>query len=251
MPWKETCVMEERFRFILYYLEHEWPMSALCREFGISRRTGYKWVSRYLEDNEAGLHDRSRSPHHHPQAVSEEIECEVLSARYAHPTWGPKKLQVLLDRQDSSVNWPAASTIGEILKRHGLVLSRRRRRTTRRYSEPFVGCDYPNAVWSADLKGWFTTGDGCRCDPLTITDNYSRYLFRCQTVRATTHEAIKPVLEAAFREYEPITVFPLPPLPLAASQSYRSGGLSSVLFQNGLNLANQPRTVVMSECIGH
>lgn len=193
--------MDERMKFIVYYLEHEWPMAALCREFGISRKTGYKWVGRYLEQQQSGLQDRSRAPRSHPQAVSNAIEEAVVAARTAHPTWGPRKLRAWLQRRDSQVGWPAASTIGAILKRHGLVVSRRRRRTIRRYSEPFVGCDRANAVWSADLKGWFTTGDGSRCDPLTITDNYSRYLLRCQAVISATHDAIKPVFEAAFREY--------------------------------------------------
>jgi transposase InsO family protein len=173
-------------------------MAALCREFGISRKTGYKWIGRYLE---GGVADRSRAPHHHPRAVSTEIAQLVIEARLAHPTWGPKKLRVWLQRQNRSVRWPAASTIGDLLKRHGLVVSRRRRRTIRRYAESFVGCHQANAVWSADLKGWFTTGDGSRCDPLTITDNYSRYLLRCQAVAPATHQTIQPVFEAAFREY--------------------------------------------------
>lgn len=201
MPWKETCAVEERMRFIVYYLSHEWPMAAVCREFGISRKTGYKWVSRYLDHSSDGLQERSRAPHHHPQAVSELVRAAVVSARRAHPTWGPRKLRVLLSNQDSTVRWPACSTIGEILKAHGLSVPRRRRRSTQRYDQPFCRCDRANAVWSADLKGWFRTRDGDRCDPLTITDNYSRYLLRCQTVTRPTHEDIKPVFEAAFRQY--------------------------------------------------
>ncbi len=201
MPWKETCPMDERIRFVVCYLEHEWPMSALCREFGISRKTGYKMIQRYIEGGFEGLRDFSRAPHHHPSAVSESVEQTVLAARHQHPTWGPKKLRAWLGRRDVSVKWPAASTIGQILSRHGLTVARRRSRRTRVYQEPFVGCDYPNAVWSADFKGWFLTGNGSRCDPLTFTDNYSRYLLRCQAVRPTSHEAVKPVFEAAFREY--------------------------------------------------
>lgn len=201
MPWKETCVMDQRTQFVGLYLTHEWSMASLCRHFGISRKTGYKWISRYVEGGPLRLSDQSRRPRHSPQMVSEATEHRVLAARAAHPTWGPKKLRVWLQRQDDSVVWPAASTIGQILKRHGLVVPRGRRRTVRRYSEPFVGCDSPNTVWSADLKGWFTTGDGRRCDPLTITDNYSRYLIRCQAVPTTSHESIQPVFEAAFREY--------------------------------------------------
>lgn len=201
MPWKETCLMEERIKFIVYYLDHELSMSALCREFGISRKTGYKMVERYFEGGCDGLKDCSRAPFHHPNMVVESVEQAIVTARQRHPSWGPKKLRVWLIRQDGSVNWPAASTIGQILCRHGLTVSRRRSRKTRVYEEPFIGCDSPNAVWSADFKGWFLTGDGSRCDPLTITDNYSRYLLRCQAVRPTGYEAVKPVFEAAFREY--------------------------------------------------
>lgn len=201
MPWKETCAMEERIRFVVHYLEHEYSMSSLCRDFGISRKTGYKMIHRYIEGDFEGLKDIPRTPHHHPCAISDEIEEAILASRCSHPTWGPKKLRAWLDRQDESVKWPAASTIGQILSRHGLTVSRRRSRKTRVYEEPFVGCDYPNAVWSADFKGWFLTADGSRCDPLTITDNYSRYLLRCQAVRPTGYEAVKPVFEAAFREY--------------------------------------------------
>jgi len=201
VPWKETCTMDQRMKFVVHYLEHEWPMAALCREFGISRKTGYKIISRYMEEGVDGLKDRPRVRHHNPNAVSDTVERTVLEARMSHPTWGPRKLRAWLVRHDSSVRWPAASTIGEILNRHGLTVPRRRSRKTRVYDQPFVGCDYPNAVWSADFKGWFITGDGTRCDPLTITDNYSRYLFRCQAVKPTGYSAIKPVFEAAFREF--------------------------------------------------
>jgi len=193
--------MDQRMKFVVCYLEHELPMAALCREFGISRKTGYKFISRYIEEGIDGLKDRSRSRHSHPNAISDALERIVLEARNNHPSWGPKKLRAWLMRRDSSVSWPAASTIGEILTRHGLTVPRRRSRKTRVYGQPFVGCDYPNAVWSADFKGWFKTGDGTRCDPLTITDNYSRYLFRCQAVRPTGFSSVKPVFEAAFREF--------------------------------------------------
>ncbi len=201
MPWKETCPMDERMKFIGFHLQHEWSMATLCREFGISRKTGYKLVRRYDEEGSAGLEDQSRAPHHHPNAVSSVVEQAVVSARSAHPTWGPKKLRAWLQRRASRTTWPAASTIGEILSRHGLVVPRRRSRKTSVYREPFIGCDAPNAVWSADLKGWFRTGDGVRCDPLTITDNYSRFLLRCQAVNPADYEMIQPIFEAAFREY--------------------------------------------------
>jgi transposase InsO family protein len=193
--------MDERMKFVAMCLEDVWSMAALCREFEISRKTGYKLFRRYLEEGPGGLEERSRAPVHHPNAVSAELERAVVSARSVHPTWGPKKLRAWLQRHDSSTTWPAASTIGEILSRHGLTVPRRRSRKTMVYREPFIGCETPNAVWSADLKGWFRTGDGVRCDPLTITDNHSRFLLRCQAVSPADHEAIRPVFEAAFREY--------------------------------------------------
>lgn len=193
--------MNERVKFIGLYLQEEWTMADLCRYFGISRKTGYKIVKRFGRYGSSGLEDRSRAPHHHPNAVSELIEQAVIAARQRHPRWGPKKLKVWLQRREPDVSWPAVSTIGEILSRHGLTVPRRRSRKTRVYDQPFVGCDFPNAVWSADLKGWFVTADGVRCDPLTISDNYSRMLLRCQAVTPTNHEAIQPVFEAAFREY--------------------------------------------------
>lgn len=201
MPWKETCPMKERVKFIGMHSLEEWTMAELCRHFDISRKTGYKTLKRFDQDGLSGLLDRSRAPHDHPNAVSELVEQAVIAARHAHPRWGPKKLKAWLRRREPGVSWPAVSTFGEILSRHGLTVPRRRRRKTPAYEQPFVGCDFPNAVWSGDLKGWFLTGDGVRCDPLTISDNYSRMLLRCQAVTPTNHEAIQPLFEAAFREY--------------------------------------------------
>ena len=201
MPWKATCPMDERMKFVVAYLEHEWSMAALCREFGISRKTGYKLVSRYVETGPPGLVDRSRAPHGHPQAVPDTAIDQVVKARRQHPTWGARKLRAWLVRQRGEISWPAASTMTAILRRYGLTVPRRRSRRGPAYSRPFLSCDGPNRVWSADLKGWFCTGDGRRCDPLTINDNYSRYLLRCQVVAPTDHHAIRPIFEAAFREY--------------------------------------------------
>jgi transposase InsO family protein len=163
--------------------------------------TGYKWIVRYDAEGLDGLRDQSRAPHNHPNAVAEEIEALIVRLRKDHPRWGPKKLLPILQQDWPGLKWPARSTVEEILKRHGLVRCRRRSRKTPPYEQPFAGLDQPNAVWRADLKGWFVTGDGERCDPLTITDNYSRYLLCCQIVRPATHETIHPVFETVFREY--------------------------------------------------
>lgn len=201
MPWKETSVMDQRLQFISMYLTHQWSLAALCRQFAISRPTGYKWISRYLEVGRSGLGDQSRRPHCHPQAIGEDREQLILQSRLAHPHWGPRKLLAWLQRQRPDQSWPAASTIGAVIKRHGLSVPRGRRRKSPPYDQPFVGCDAANRVWSADFKGWFLTGDGRRCDPLTISDNHSRYLLRCQAVRQGDHDSVQPIFEAAFREF--------------------------------------------------
>ena len=229
-------------------------MAAVCREFGMSRKTSYKLVQRYFEEGPDGLKDRSRAPHHHPQAVSQVVERAVVSARSAHPTWGPKKLRAWLQRQEATVTWPAASTIGRILSRHGLCVPRRRSRKTRVYEEPFVGCETPNAVWSADLKGWFTTGDGIRCDPLTITDNYSRFLLRCQAVSpADTGQSSRslrpPSASMACRwRFVPTMDHRLRLRPWAVCPGCRSGGSSSASSPNALSRVNRRRMVAMSVC---
>lgn len=201
MPWKETGPMEERMKFIVLYQENDWSMTDLCAMFGISRKTGYKWCQRYDAIGLEGLQAKSRAPRRHPNAVVAEIEAAIVALKSQRPKRGPKKLLRILQQQQPDVHWPARSTIASILKRHGLVRPRRRCRKTPPYELPFAGLDRPNAVWSADLKGWFKTRDGERCDPLTITDNYSRYLLRCQTVRPATCATMVPVFVGAFHEY--------------------------------------------------
>lgn len=201
MPWKETRPMEERMEFILLMESGGWSMTDLCELFGVSRKSGYKWLRRYEQIGLDGLRELSRAPLRHPNAVAEEIEGAIVALRQQRPKRGPKKLLELLRRQEPGRSWPVRSTIAAILKRHGLVRPRRRCRKSPPYEQPFAGLDRPNAVWSADLKGWFLTGDGRRCDPATLTDNYSRYLLRCQGVRTCSFESLQPVFVGAFCEY--------------------------------------------------
>lgn len=201
MPWKETCVMDEKLQFISYYLQDEWSVSELCREFGISRKTGYKYIHRYEEIGLDGLKEHSKAPYKHPNAVSEKGIEIIISLRSAHPTWGPKKLRAWLLNHKPRFNCPSGSTIGAILKRNGLAVPRRRSRKSPPYSQPFINCNSSNNTWCADFKGWFQTGDKKRCNPLTITDAYSRYLFRCQHVAQPDFIHVKPIFEAAFMEY--------------------------------------------------
>jgi putative transposase len=201
MPWRTTSAMDERCQFIIDAKEDLGHFTELCARYGISTKTGYKWLARHREGGMAGLPDRSRAPQNHPNEISEETKEAILQARRAHATWGPKKLRILLQQANSKQSWPALSTIGEIIKSHGLSIPRRRRRHATPSTQPFADCNASNRTWCADYKGWFMTGDGHRCDPMTITDGFSRYLLRCQIVEAQTNEVARGIFEASFREY--------------------------------------------------
>jgi len=201
MGWEETCAVEERMRFVVAARKSEESFAALCRRFGVSRRIGYKWLERFEAEGAVGLFDRSRAPLHHPQAISGSIAERCLEVRRAHPTWGPVKVLAYLERRAPRTDWPAASTIGELFDREGLTVKRKLRRRSPPSSAPFAHCEAANDVWCIDFKGWFLTGDGKRCEPLTITDAHSRYLLRCQALPRTDTEHVWPVLDAAFREF--------------------------------------------------
>src|SRR5438105_91166 len=196
--------MEQRFEFVLQRAKHETSMAELCRTFGISRQTGYELVTHFEAEGLDGLKPHSRAPHHHPNAIAEEVCAAVLRAKAAHPSWGPKKLKPLRDEAEVIQHqWPVASTRGAILTRAGLTVARRPARAhVPPRTQPFGAVRQPNDTWCADFKGWFRTGDGMRCDPLTISDAQSRLLLRCQAMHhGTDATQVQPLFEATFREY--------------------------------------------------
>ncbi len=201
MPWKETCPLLERMKFVLEWRKGEESRRELCRRYGISPTTGYKWASRFDPTDPSTLRDRSRAPRNSPHATPADVEEQILAARRQHPRWGPQKLRDWLERKDPVTRWPAPSTIGELLRRNGLVAPRRRRRGVPPSPMPWEPPVQPNAVWTADYKGHFRTGDGQYCYPLTVLDSHSRYLLRCQALASTRFDEARPVFEAAFREY--------------------------------------------------
>lgn len=201
MPWRETCPMDERRRFIEDWLRDEWNVSELCRAYGISRKTGYKWLERFKIGGIAELDDQSRAHQTHPSTTSQSIESQIVALRHRHPFWGPRKLKARLERLQPELAWPASSTIGGILKRRGLAIPRRKRYRTPGYVGPLAQGLRPNDVWAADFKGWFKTGDGTRIDPLTISDLASRYLIRCRAVAQTNGDNVKAEFTAAFQEF--------------------------------------------------
>jgi len=201
MPWNRTNPEKERMAFVVEHQQRTHSMTTLCRAYGVSRKTGYRWVHRVAAEGPAGCRDRSRAPKQHPHAVPQQIRRVMAETRLAHPSWGPRKILAFWQLQEPGCQWPAASTIGTILAQEGLVHPRRRRRASPPYGQPFQSCRGPNDVWCADFKGWFRTGDGVRCEPLTITDAYSRMLLRAVALLAPTYATVRPVFEAAFREY--------------------------------------------------
>jgi transposase InsO family protein len=201
MPWKVSSVMEEKLRFVFEYQRKERSMSELCQRYEISRETGYVWLRRYHAVGVAGLVELCRAAHRHGNQTPEEIEQQVLELRQRHMRWGPRKLKRILERDEPGRAWPAASTIGGLLKRAGLVVARKKRLHTAPYTQPLAHAQECNRVWCADFKGWFRTADRERIDPLTISDAYSRYLLRCQAVEKTDTERVQAIFEAAFREY--------------------------------------------------
>ena len=202
MAWKDVDPMEERIRFVLEATRQELVFGDLCREFGISRKTGYKWLNRYQDYGLGGMHELSRRPVNSPTRIEAWIEELIVRERRRHRRWGPKKLRELLAQKYEVAVLPAPSTIGNILNRNGLTQKRRRRR---RVSQPDrhsrTEATGPNEVWAIDFKGWFRTKDGQRCDPLAISDLYSRYIVACRLVPRQDIQSVRPVLRGVFIRY--------------------------------------------------
>lgn len=200
MPWKETSVMDQKIQLIADWLSGDYRKSELCRIYEISRPTADKWIARYEHQGPQGLEDLERAPHWHPNQTPEELRALIVQAKLQHQRWGPKKVLDWLRDHRPELKWPADSTAGEILKRAGLVKARKHRRRVTPYSEPFGECGAPNQSWSADFKGDFLLGDGRRCYPLTISDNFSRYLLLCRALERPRQQEVRYWFEWVFRE---------------------------------------------------
>jgi len=199
MPWKECQVEDERLRFVARLLDGE-QMAGLCKEFGISRKTGYKIFERYQDHGALGLTDRSRRPYRHANQLPPPIEAQIVRLKREYPSWGAPKIRERLRRKYPDLRCPAISTVHAVLDRHGLVERRVRRRYKARgtaLSRPLQ----PNELWCADFKGEFMLTDRRYCFPLTITDFASRYLLRCEALTSTKEASAFTVFERVFREF--------------------------------------------------
>ncbi|ENE5101923.1 transposase, partial [Enterobacter hormaechei] len=200
MPWTETRPMQ-RLDFIRACHAGTDSFSALCRLFGISRKTGYKWLQRFDPSDLSSLSDRSRAPHSHSRTVPDDIAGQLTALRQKHPDWGPKKLRMWLLNHHVDFTVPAASTIGDILKREGLVPDKKRKRRTPGNRQPLTIISENNQVWSADFKGKFRLLSRKYCHPFTLTDNHSRYLLSCRGADRESEPFVRQCLTDAFLEY--------------------------------------------------
>jgi putative transposase len=230
-------------------------MAVACRDFGISRKTGYKILTRYNEIGLDGLTDRSRRPYRHANQLPFQIETQIVRLKQDRPSWGAPKIRDKLSRLYPDVHTPAISTVHAVLDRHGLVKRRVRRRNKATGTVlSFPG--QPNDLWCADYKGEFMLADRRYCYPLTITDFASRYLFACEALSTTKEAYAFRVFEAVFNEFGlpkpsvPTMAFPSPvPIPFSISQSSLSGGSGSESRSSASSQVARSRTAATSACI--
>ena len=254
MPWKASSVMEERLRFVARLLDGE-TMTDVCRDFGVSRKTGYKIFDRYKEHGLEALSDRSRRPVRYAHQLPQPVESLIVRLKAEKPHWGARKIRELLVRRlDGDVRVPAKSTIHAVLDRHGLVKRgggpRHRARGT-----PLSEGAAPNDLWCADFKGEFKLGNGRYCYPLTVTDHASRVLLLCEAMESTREDTAITAFERLLPSVvcrspsAPTMVSPSPaPMPCSTSPSSRSGGCASASQSNASSQAIRSRTAVTSAC---
>lgn len=192
--------MDERVHFISDYLKAKYDISTLCEAYGISRKTGDKWINRYKENGVDGLNDESRRPHNSPYKTPLRIKKEIIALRKRYG-WGPKKLLSIMQSKHPHWDLPGRSTVCDILNREGLIKKRRARRKIPATQRPFAPIDKPNAVWTADFKGQFKIQHARYCYLLTITDSYSRYLLECRALTSTGLESARRVFSMVFEKY--------------------------------------------------
>src|SRR4051812_23225065 len=254
MPWKASSVMEERLRFVARLLDGE-AMTDVCRDFGVSRKTGYKIFDRYKEHGLSALSDRSRRPVRYANQLPQQVESLIVRLKAEKPHWGARKIRELLVRRlGGDVRVPAKSTIHAVLDRHGLVKRgggpRHRARGT-----PLSEGAMPNDLWCADFKGEFKLGNGRYCYPLTVTDHASRFLLLCEALESTREDLACTAFERLFRERGlPLAIRSDNGVPFASPtglfnlSSSRSGGFASALRSNASSRDIRSRTAVTSAC---
>lgn len=201
MPWQETCVMNLKISLISDWLSGKFTKVMLSQKYMISRPTVDKWLGRYHASGPAGLYDQSKKPKHSPNATPEWMQTRIVEVRQRYSHWGPKKIKDYLALKEPAHQWPADSTVGDILKRHNLVKPRKQKKRVSVYPGHLTPSEYPCQVWNVDFKGDAKLGNGQRCYPLTLSDDFSRYLLCCQGQTSTAQQPVRQCFEVAFREF--------------------------------------------------
>ena len=200
MAWKEVSMEEQRLEFIEEVLRGGKPFDKICAEYGISRKTGYKWYDRFLEKGKDGLKDLSRAPHCHPNEIDKSATAAILLIKNQFPYWGPRKVHRRLTTHHPEIKPPSKTSVENILKKNNLTIQRKNKRKVPP-TAPLSHCQGNNDVWCYDFKGWFLTGNGEKCEPLTITDAHSRYLLKCVSMKSKTSLSVWTIFDSAFKQY--------------------------------------------------
>lgn len=202
MPWKEYDVMDQKLAFVIKSFEKEKSFTELCTEYGISTKTGYKWKERFFKDGVEGLKDKSRKPQKNPKEVPEAVVCEIIRIKKTKKNWGPKKIRLVYAENHKHEKVPSRSTVERILRRSGFVQSRRKKRKfdPQRIQNRVVP-EGPNDVWTVDFKGWWYTPERERCEPLTVRDEYSKYILSIKILEKGDITCVKREFERIFKKY--------------------------------------------------
>lgn len=203
MPWRKAEVVTLREEFVLKAMGDAQSFGVLCTEYGISRKTGYKWLERFRAGGLAGLRDWSRRPRTSPDALGEEVVCELVRIKGSvSRTWGPKKILGLYERRYGAEGAPSLSSVKRVLDRAGFVSHRVRPRSAEpaRVQER-LDAKAPNELWTVDFKGWWKTRDRERCEPLTVRDSFSRFLLDMRAMRSTAEAETRAAFERVFDQY--------------------------------------------------
>ena len=234
MGWKEVKVEEQKLDFINACLQEQASFTELCQKYEISRKTGYKWLKRFQENGKEGLNEHARTPLTNPHEVTDDIITKILEVKSQYRHFGPKKIHAVLGHREPLLRLPCINTIGNILSRHGLVIPRRFRRRVPA-TAPLGHCLEANNVWSYDFKGWFKTENGQKCEPFTLSDQHTRYLLRCSSLRSKTAKDVWSVFASTFMEYGlPNRVRSDNGSPFATNGAGRLSSLSVLLIKAGV-----------------
>jgi transposase InsO family protein len=201
MFWRSTTMSIEKQKFLQLYELKAMTFTELCSRFGVSRTTGYNLVNNFKKYGQEAITGRSRAHKSHPLTTPQDIIQKALEHRGKHPTWGAKKIRVLLTDEFPEERVPSVTTVNDILKRNGLIAERKRRLTRIINIDPYFDPQKPNEIWSADFKGQFKTQDRKNCYPLTVADSHTRFLFAAHALESPTAELVIPVFDRLFREF--------------------------------------------------